>query len=222
MCSKQVSKMEGTNNNNNNRKSNNTVYSKWKQVKHTLKVSLGNDVASGWKPYLWMVMLLGAHGNFLSWRHSYFMSNALYGLIGCCVAFERRRWFFWGGRGGFGWSLQRRQMNRWRDRDRYPSKSHQQMCVISPGKEAKLCFPTASLGPFNGTRIQGHIIFCSLYILIWGLSFAIVYLHILFVLSPQANKLRTKTLKNTLNPVWNETLVYHGITAADMTTKTLR
>ncbi|KAM7394266.1 hypothetical protein PAMP_021079 [Pampus punctatissimus] len=38
----------------------------------------------------------------------------------------------------------------------------------------------------------------------------------------KANKLRTKTLKNTLNPVWNETLVYHGITAADMTTKTLR
>ncbi|KAA8594814.1 hypothetical protein FQN60_011949, partial [Etheostoma spectabile] len=38
----------------------------------------------------------------------------------------------------------------------------------------------------------------------------------------QANKLRTKTLKNTLNPVWNETLMYHGITAADMTTKTLR
>ncbi|TKS68177.1 Double C2-like domain-containing protein beta [Collichthys lucidus] len=37
----------------------------------------------------------------------------------------------------------------------------------------------------------------------------------------KANKLRTKTLKNTLNPVWNETLVYHGITAADMTTKTL-
>lgn len=38
----------------------------------------------------------------------------------------------------------------------------------------------------------------------------------------QANKLRTKTLKNTLNPVWNETHIYHGITAADMTTKTLR
>lgn len=43
----------------------------------------------------------------------------------------------------------------------------------------------------------------------------------IFFLS-QANKLRTKTLKNTLNPVWSETLVYHGITAADMTTKTLR
>lgn len=40
-----------------------------KQVKHTLKIKLGNDVASGWKPYLWMVMLLGAHGNFFSWRH---------------------------------------------------------------------------------------------------------------------------------------------------------
>ncbi|CAB1328176.1 unnamed protein product [Coregonus sp. 'balchen'] len=38
----------------------------------------------------------------------------------------------------------------------------------------------------------------------------------------QANKLRTKTLKNTLNPVWSETLMYHGITAIDMTTKTLR
>ncbi|XP_029706035.1 double C2-like domains, gamma isoform X2 [Takifugu rubripes] len=42
------------------------------------------------------------------------------------------------------------------------------------------------------------------------------------ILKARANKLRTKTLKNTLNPVWNETLVYHGITAADMTTKTLR
>lgn len=43
-----------------------------------------------------------------------------------------------------------------------------------------------------------------------------------FVVLLQANKLRTKTLKNTLNPVWNETLIYHGITGADMTTKTLR
>ncbi len=39
---------------------------------------------------------------------------------------------------------------------------------------------------------------------------------------PQSNKLRTKTLKNTLNPVWNETLVYHGITDDEMSRKTLR
>lgn len=38
----------------------------------------------------------------------------------------------------------------------------------------------------------------------------------------QANKLRTKTLHNTLNPVWNETLTYYGITDEDMVRKTLR
>uniref|UniRef100_A0A8K9WRA2 C2 domain-containing protein n=1 Tax=Oncorhynchus mykiss TaxID=8022 RepID=A0A8K9WRA2_ONCMY len=38
----------------------------------------------------------------------------------------------------------------------------------------------------------------------------------------KSNKLRTKTLKGTLNPVWNETLVYHGITDDDMQRKTLR
>lgn len=38
----------------------------------------------------------------------------------------------------------------------------------------------------------------------------------------QSTKLRTKTLKNTLNPAWNETLVYHGITDEDMARKTLR
>ncbi|XP_063076478.1 double C2-like domains, delta [Engraulis encrasicolus] len=54
-----------------------------------------------------------------------------------------------------------------------------------------------------------------------GLADPYVKLHLLPGAS-KANKLRTKTLKNTLNPVWNETLVYHGITAADMTTKTLR
>ncbi|NXC39265.1 RP3A protein, partial [Penelope pileata] len=42
------------------------------------------------------------------------------------------------------------------------------------------------------------------------------------VLLLQSNKLRTKTLRNTRNPVWNETLVYHGITDEDMTRKTLR
>ncbi|XP_077460984.1 double C2-like domains, gamma isoform X1 [Stigmatopora argus] len=54
-----------------------------------------------------------------------------------------------------------------------------------------------------------------------GLADPYVKLHLLPGAS-KANKLRTKTLKNTLNPVWNEELVYHGITAADMTTKTLR
>ncbi|CAG05309.1 unnamed protein product [Tetraodon nigroviridis] len=38
----------------------------------------------------------------------------------------------------------------------------------------------------------------------------------------KSNKLRTKTLKNTLNPVWNETLVYHGISDEEMSRKTLR
>lgn len=43
-----------------------------------------------------------------------------------------------------------------------------------------------------------------------------------FVPVPQSNKLRTKTLKNTLNPVWNETLVYYGISDEEMSRKTLR
>uniref|UniRef100_A0A3P8YUN9 C2 domain-containing protein n=1 Tax=Esox lucius TaxID=8010 RepID=A0A3P8YUN9_ESOLU len=38
----------------------------------------------------------------------------------------------------------------------------------------------------------------------------------------KANKLRTKTLRNTLNPVWSETLTYYGITDEDMVRKTLR
>lgn len=38
----------------------------------------------------------------------------------------------------------------------------------------------------------------------------------------QANKLKTKTVRNTLNPVWNETLTYCGITEEDMYRKTLR
>ncbi|MGH0171470.1 UNVERIFIED_CONTAM: hypothetical protein FKN15_060830 [Acipenser sinensis] len=36
-----------------------------------------------------------------------------------------------------------------------------------------------------------------------------------------ANKLRTKTLRNTLNPVWSETLTYYGISNEDMLRKTL-
>ncbi|XP_068508817.1 double C2-like domain-containing protein beta [Syngnathus scovelli] len=54
-----------------------------------------------------------------------------------------------------------------------------------------------------------------------GLSDPYVKLHLLPGAS-KSNKLRTKTLKNTLNPTWNETLVYHGITVDEMTRKTLR
>ncbi|KAJ0012874.1 hypothetical protein NQD34_017208 [Periophthalmus magnuspinnatus] len=54
-----------------------------------------------------------------------------------------------------------------------------------------------------------------------GLADPYVKLHLLPGAS-KSNKLRTKTLKNTLNPVWNETLVYHGITDEEMSRKTLR
>nr|XP_046230447.1 double C2-like domain-containing protein beta [Scatophagus argus] len=54
-----------------------------------------------------------------------------------------------------------------------------------------------------------------------GLADPYVKLHLLPGAS-KSNKLRTKTLKNTLNPVWNENLVYHGITDEEMTRKTLR
>uniref|UniRef100_A0A3Q2NVF5 C2 domain-containing protein n=1 Tax=Fundulus heteroclitus TaxID=8078 RepID=A0A3Q2NVF5_FUNHE len=51
-----------------------------------------------------------------------------------------------------------------------------------------------------------------------GLADPYVKLHLL----PGSNKLRTKTLRNTRNPVWNETLTYHGLTDEDMQRKTLR
>lgn len=54
-----------------------------------------------------------------------------------------------------------------------------------------------------------------------GLADPYVKLHLLPGAS-KSNKLRTKTLRNTRNPVWNETLVYHGITDDDMQRKTLR
>ncbi|XP_019721972.1 double C2-like domain-containing protein alpha [Hippocampus comes] len=38
----------------------------------------------------------------------------------------------------------------------------------------------------------------------------------------KANKLKTKTIRNSLNPVWNETLTYEGITPQDMKRKMLR
>uniref|UniRef100_A0A8C4ZNN5 Double C2-like domain-containing protein n=1 Tax=Gadus morhua TaxID=8049 RepID=A0A8C4ZNN5_GADMO len=54
-----------------------------------------------------------------------------------------------------------------------------------------------------------------------GLSDPYVKLHLLPGAS-KANKLRTKTLRNTLHPVWSETLTYYGITDEDMVRKTLR
>uniref|UniRef100_A0A8C5RDC3 Rabphilin-3A n=1 Tax=Laticauda laticaudata TaxID=8630 RepID=A0A8C5RDC3_LATLA len=54
-----------------------------------------------------------------------------------------------------------------------------------------------------------------------GLADPYVKLHLLPGAS-KSNKLRTKTLRHTRNPVWNETLVYHGITDEDMQRKTLR
>ncbi|XP_051990967.1 rabphilin-3A-like [Xyrauchen texanus] len=54
-----------------------------------------------------------------------------------------------------------------------------------------------------------------------GLADPYVKMHLLPGAS-KSNKLRTKTLRNTRNPAWNETLVYHGLTDDDMQRKTLR
>uniref|UniRef100_A0A8C2YXD0 C2 domain-containing protein n=2 Tax=Perciformes TaxID=8111 RepID=A0A8C2YXD0_CYCLU len=54
-----------------------------------------------------------------------------------------------------------------------------------------------------------------------GLADPYVKLHLLPG-ACKANKLKTKTVRNTLHPVWNETLTYCGITEEDMYRKTLR
>ncbi|CAE1269120.1 RPH3A [Acanthosepion pharaonis] len=54
-----------------------------------------------------------------------------------------------------------------------------------------------------------------------GLSDPYVKLHLLPGAS-KSNKLRTKTTHKTLNPEWNETLTYYGITEEDFLKKTLR
>uniref|UniRef100_A0A8C4ES39 Rabphilin-3A n=1 Tax=Dicentrarchus labrax TaxID=13489 RepID=A0A8C4ES39_DICLA len=54
-----------------------------------------------------------------------------------------------------------------------------------------------------------------------GLADPYVKLHLLPGAS-KSNKLRTKTLRNTRNPAWTETLTYHGLTDEDMQRKTLR
>ncbi|XP_061624553.1 rabphilin-3A-like isoform X2 [Phyllopteryx taeniolatus] len=54
-----------------------------------------------------------------------------------------------------------------------------------------------------------------------GLADPYVKLHLLPGAS-KSTKLRTKTLRNTRNPAWNENLTYHGLTDDDMQRKTLR
>ncbi|XP_028843718.1 double C2-like domain-containing protein alpha isoform X2 [Denticeps clupeoides] len=54
-----------------------------------------------------------------------------------------------------------------------------------------------------------------------GLADPYVKLHLLPG-ACKANKLKTRTVRNSLNPVWNETLTYVGITEEDMHRKTLR
>ncbi|KAJ3607783.1 hypothetical protein NHX12_024834 [Muraenolepis orangiensis] len=54
-----------------------------------------------------------------------------------------------------------------------------------------------------------------------GLADPYVKLHLLPG-ACKANKLKTRIVRNTLNPVWNETLTYYGITEEDMYRKTLR
>ncbi|KAI1884738.1 hypothetical protein AGOR_G00229600 [Albula goreensis] len=54
-----------------------------------------------------------------------------------------------------------------------------------------------------------------------GLADPYVKLHLLPG-ACKANKLKTKTVRNSLNPVWNETLTYHGITEEDMCRRVLR
>ena len=55
-----------------------------------------------------------------------------------------------------------------------------------------------------------------LYVCVWAVT------STCHCVSLQAVKLRTRTIHKTLNPVWNEKLVYHGISADDMRAKTLR
>uniref|UniRef100_A0A3B3ZU51 C2 domain-containing protein n=1 Tax=Periophthalmus magnuspinnatus TaxID=409849 RepID=A0A3B3ZU51_9GOBI len=54
-----------------------------------------------------------------------------------------------------------------------------------------------------------------------GLADPYVKLHLLPG-ACKANKLKTRTIRNSLNPTWNEKLTYTGITAEDLHRKTLR
>ncbi|XP_076792402.1 double C2-like domain-containing protein beta isoform X1 [Arvicanthis niloticus] len=87
----------------------------------------------------------------------------------------------------------------------YDQENNALHCTISKAKVPKPMFSRKGLKPMDHN----------------GLADPYVKLHLLPGAS-KANKLRTKTLRNTLNPSWNETLTYYGITDEDMIRKTLR
>ncbi|NWS96499.1 RP3A protein, partial [Mionectes macconnelli] len=87
----------------------------------------------------------------------------------------------------------------------YDQENSSLHCTLIKAKVSALLFSPFGLKPMDSN----------------GLADPYVKLHLLPGAS-KSNKLRTKTLRNTRNPVWNETLVYHGITDEDMQRKTLR
>ena len=52
--------------------------------------------------------------------------------------------------------------------------------------------------------------------------FFLILLLKIIIIFDQSNKMRTHTKYKTLNPKFDETLVYHGITDDDMSKKSLR
>ncbi|NWS27890.1 DOC2B protein, partial [Polioptila caerulea] len=97
----------------------------------------------------------------------------------------------------------------------YDQENNALHCTINKAKVrlTSHCYPDSCflLFPLQGLKPMDHN----------GLADPYVKLHLLPGAS-KANKLRTKTLRNTLNPTWNETLTYYGITDEDMIRKTLR
>ncbi|NWU41830.1 DOC2B protein, partial [Hylia prasina] len=93
----------------------------------------------------------------------------------------------------------------------YDQENNALHCTINKAKSRCYPDPCFLLFPLQGLKPMDHN----------GLADPYVKLHLLPGAS-KANKLRTKTLRNTLNPTWNETLTYYGITDEDMIRKTLR
>lgn len=100
----------------------------------------------------------------------------LYGLIGCCVVFERRYRFL-----GLWLVTSEKTDDQVGERVRWLSFKKSTADVHDfPRDRGKLCFPTTSFTPFNGTHIHAHIIF---YPLILGTHFQWL-IFILSLLSP--------------------------------------